>query len=99
MNTATEFISIPVTNVICDGLKSPSNPKALCHKKSEGPAITVIKAPINKSLNAPGREVLFFISGFFINIKPTTAEMTKRLIPRYNKVCDGVKNDSGSLKI
>jgi hypothetical protein len=97
MNTATELISIPVTKVTCDGLNRPSNPKVLCHKKSEGPAITVIKAPINKSLNAPGREV-FFISGFFIKIEPTKAELAIKPIPRYNKECDGVKNDSGSFK-
>ena len=98
MNTATEFTNIPVTKVTCDGLKRPSKPKVLCHRKSKGPAITANKDPITKSLNAPATGV-FFISWLLINIQPNRAESEIRPTPVYSIVCDGVKNDSGSCKI
>ena len=51
--------SIPVARTEWGGLNKPSNPKVVCHKKSNGPAEICSIAPKDTSFNAKGIDEFF----------------------------------------
>ena len=62
--------NIPNIKVMWGGLKSPSNPKFECQKKSKGPAPVSMKIPINFIFN--GIEKKFFSPFEFLHPKKDT---------------------------
>jgi hypothetical protein len=93
-------ISIPLINIRCGGLSSPSNPKFACHQLSNWPENTSTRHP--KTIIFSGFGILRYIERGFLKevfclietTIPTTVAIRDKPTPEYSTVCGGVKNDS-----
>jgi hypothetical protein len=93
-------INIPLINIRCGGLSSPSNPKFVCHQLSNWPENTSTRHP--NAISFSGFGILRYIEKRLVNEAlrlietsiPTTVAIKDKPTPEYSTVCGGVKNDS-----